>query len=331
MSTAGNENDGTTQTAFTPDTSEGREIQGFATKDGEVISRSGTSAQAPGRALATPAVKAKGAAAPEGDDQGQADDAGKHKSAQARIDRAVGRQREAERERDAARTEKAALEARLAAIEARVNGNGNANANGQQQQRQADGVPQPTDYQYGELDAAYIRDLAKYEARQEILAQQQQHQARTTTADQQRQQEAFKAKADEFRDRGVDKYDDFEDVVFDNSVPISPIMAELAFDSDHGPDILYALAQDLKEAKRVSALSPARQAAWFGRKEAELSSEASDADEDEHGNPPQATSPKTPQAPPPPQTRTRGSGGPQRVSADTSDFAAFERMASTKQ
>lgn len=301
-------------------------IQGFATKDGEVTSRGGKPVEAPARQAAQPAVKAKAPA--EGDDQAQGqagDDSQRHKSAQARIDRAVGRQREAERERDA-------LRSRLDAIEARLNGNGHAQQP-QQQQRQAptDGAPDVTKYEYGELDARYIRDLARYEARQEFQAQQENVKRQDTSAAQERANAEWRAKADEFRDSGIDKYDDFEELVLDNSLPLTQTLAELFFDSKHGVDIAYEYAQDPQEAKRISAMSPARQAAWFGRKEAEYSSESPDADDDAQAHEQAPRSRKTTQAPPPPKSRTRGSGGQQEASGATTDFAQFERMASKRQ
>jgi hypothetical protein len=317
---------GATETTFSTD-NDVSQLQGFATKDGEIIPRSGESAAAPGKqaAASTAPVKAKTTATRD-EPAGEGDDAAaqqRHKSAQARIDRAVGGQRAAERERDATRAELAAMQARMAALETRGNGNGGGN-----QQRQTGGAPQPADYQYGELDSAYIRDLAKYEVRQEFTELSKTQQQQTTTREQEAAAAEWQRRSGEFRERGVDKYDDFEDVVFDNATPISPVIADLLFESDHGPEIAYALASDLKEAKRVSGLSPARQAAWFGRREAEMSSESSDADGDTDGT--SKATLKTTQAPPPPQTRTRGSGGQQQVSASTSDFAAFERLA-TKQ
>lgn len=316
------------------ETSGADQFQGFSTKDGEVVTETNKPA-----AAARPAVgKAKAAKVEAGEDEGAAGegegegttpaetDANRTRSAQARIDKAVGRQRSAERERDSLRQANTTLETRLAALEARINAPP-IDTNTKQKRPVDPSAPSPEDYDFGELDARYIADIARHETRKEIAAQQQHHQQQTQQTQQTAAQRDWQRRASEFKDKGLDKYDDFEDVVLDNDTPISPTLAELAFESDNGPDILYALASDLKEAKKVSALSPARQAAWFGKREAELSSEEPDADEDGEEQSPAAKSPKVPRAPSPPTTRSRGSGGQQQISAATADFAAFEKMA----
>lgn len=299
-------------------------FEGFSTRDGERI----TEKAAPAKAAAKPA---KAVAEAEEDDQEADDgDAGageveaKSKSAQERINKAVGKQRAAERRASAA--EAAANEANQRM--ARLEGQMALLTSGTKPPTKDRNAPDPAEYKNGDIDAQYIADLARYEAR------------KTTSADREANDKAAKTKADadaskalqkrvgEFSDKGSEKYDDFHEVVFDDDFHLTPVLGDLAMDSEHGAEILYALATGPhKEASRVFGLTPVRQAAWFGAKEAELSSESSDADgENEEPDEGSETPPKTTKAPQPLNHKTRGNGGVPRVNAATSDFAAFERM-----
>lgn len=258
--------------------------------------------------------------------------AAKHKAAQDRIDQAVGRQRAAERERDAAVAQSKALEARLDALERMVKSGG---ASGEPEEDP--NAPKPSAYQYGELDTAYIRDLARYEAKKEFEAQNSKTKADTTKNENLKAAEEWQTKIADFERKGLDKYDDFSEVVIDaarDSVyPLSPTLAELMLASEHGIDIAYELASDIREAKRLAGLRPAQQAAWFGRKEAELSSATPDAgSEDDPGeeNPP-VTQPKASSESLVPGFKARGSNGRASVSSATTNFADFERLATRRQ
>jgi hypothetical protein len=55
--------------------------------------------------------------------------------------------------------------------------------------------------------------------------------------------------------KGQAKFEDFEDVVYDPSLMISPEMLEIATDMGNGPDVLYALGQKPDEAARIAGLS----------------------------------------------------------------------------
>jgi hypothetical protein len=246
----------------------------------------------------------------------------KQNDAQKRIAQAVGRQRAAERERDA-------LNARLSALEARMNApltpqgrDGNVQTTNVDQSA----PPDPQSYQYGELDSKYISDLARFET---IKAINEEHGRR---ANAQREQQANAARAEtkekfqNFEAEGLARYDDFDVVVTESATrgewALSPLLASLIIDSDHGPDIAYHLAGNKAEAKKVFDMTPAQQAAWFGRREAVLSSETQGAGR----NPASRVS----RAPAAPARVARGSGSRQPASADTSDFASFERMAQGK-
>jgi len=66
------------------------------------------------------------------------------------------------------------------------------------------------------------------------------------------------------------KYDDFEQVAYNPNVPITNVMAETIRSSDVGPDVAYFLGSNVKEATRISKLSPYLQAKELGKIEAKL-------------------------------------------------------------
>lgn len=241
-------------------------------------------------------------------------------SADKRIAQAVGRQRAAEREASALRTRLDALERRLDAGLTQQPPRANNNSNSGDES-----PPNSADYQYGELDPRYISDLSRYETLKTI----REEDTRRAQAQQQHRENAGRAematKFREFESDGLARYDDFAEIVTEpanrGEWALSPLLASLILDSEHGPDIAYHLASDRKEAKRVFELTPAKQAAWFGQREAVLSAETPAA-----GNPALRVS----RAPESPRRQARGSGSRQPASPDTTDFAAFERMANAK-
>jgi hypothetical protein len=69
------------------------------------------------------------------------------------------------------------------------------------------------------------------------------------------------------------KYDDFEQVAYNPNVPITNVMAETIRSSDVGPDVAYFLGSNVKEANRISKLSPYLQAKELGKIEAKLAND----------------------------------------------------------
>lgn len=159
--------------------------------------------------------------------------------------------------------------------------------------------PEPDAEQYekdGKSAREYMRDLAKWEARQAIKAE------REREAEERKQEAAKSAeqkRAEEFGKKiesARDKFDDYDDVVFNKAVPITKPMSEALMESDLGAEIAYELAKDDgKEAQRISQLSPFKQAVEIGKIEARLAHEQpSPATEEEKPEP------VVSKAPPPP-------------------------------
>lgn len=258
-----------------------------------------------------------------------------------RVKRAQEGRRNAERRAAAAERKSADLERRLAALEA---GGGKVPLTGDTKKANdgaSDKEPEPKDFEFGEVDAKYIRALARWEAKQVTAEAAKNQQTETRTAEQERAQEEFTEKKAAFEDAGLEAFDDFQEVVIDTVTlpksdpaawPLSATVGELLLESEHGPAIAYALASDIPEAKRVNKLSPAQQAAWFGRQEAKLSTNTDGKEK------PEATAragrevtkeaaPRAVSRAPLPLERGRGAGGNKQVSAATTDFAAFEALA----
>lgn len=70
-----------------------------------------------------------------------------------------------------------------------------------------------------------------------------------------------------------DKYDDFDQVARNPNVPITEVMAEAIYASEVGPEVAYYLGSNVKEASRISRLSPFLQAKEIGKIEAKLAAD----------------------------------------------------------
>lgn len=106
---------------------------------------------------------------------------------------------------------------------------------------------------------AYAEALAAEKA--ERLVQQ-----RAAEAEQRKTIEAYQEREEEARE----KYSDFEQVAYNPSLPITEVMAQTIRVSEVGPEVLYHLGQNPKEAARIAKLAPFLQAKEIGRIEAKL-------------------------------------------------------------
>lgn len=135
---------------------------------------------------------------------------------------------------------------------------------------------------------------------------------REAEPNQQRFVEAVKAATEDLRSTGTEKYEDFEEVVFDDSVKITPPMRDAILeldDLDVQTEVAYYLGKNPKEALRISKLSPIRQIAAIGKLEATLSAKPA----------PQ----KRPSAAPAPIQPVGGGNTPTDEILPTEDFESF--------
>jgi hypothetical protein len=172
--------------------------------------------------------------------------------------------------------------------------------------------PAPDDFESAQH---YAEALAEQKA-QELLAR------REAEAQQAAILDSYKDREEEARDR----YEDFEQVAYNPNLPVTGIMVQAIQSSDIGPEVIYWLGSNPKEAARISRLSPVLQAKEIGKIEVNLTS-----------NPPVK---KTSTAPAPlaPVTATRSNSGPRYDTTDprslksmsTSDWIEAERLRQIK-
>lgn len=240
----------------------------------------------------------------------------KKQTAQERIDEVTRARREAERRADD-------LQKRLEALEQRALQEAPPKEETPESAKsETRGPPKPDDFEFGELDSAYIAAVVDYQTEKRWEELRQRDVA-------ERQQAAVRAKFEQQIATGREKYPDFDEKVVrgaeERAWPLSETLAVLLVESEVGEDIAYHLATNLDEAVRVDRLAPVEQARYFGRLEAKFSAARAAAT---GGNAP-AETPATTRAPqaPPPVTPGRGAGGQFQATAKSDDFAAFEKAA----
>ena len=86
---------------------------------------------------------------------------------------------------------------------------------------------------------------------------------------QQRQMETIRAYEDR-EEEAIEKYPDFKQVVYNDSLAISDVMADTIRASDIGPDIAYFLGNNPDQARRIFGLPAHLQAKEIGKIEARL-------------------------------------------------------------
>jgi len=135
----------------------------------------------------------------------------------------------------------------------------------EQAQRQADlqALRAPVDIpsqEYFNSPEDYAEALAERKA-EELVARREAAKQQTALLEQ------YQTKEEEARD----KYDDFEQVAYNPNLPVTDVMAQTIQASDIGPDVIYYLGSNPKEAQRIAQMSPFMQAKEIGRIEARLS------------------------------------------------------------
>jgi hypothetical protein len=137
----------------------------------------------------------------------------------------------------------------------------------------------------GEGDDAYLDRLTDWKLDQRDRASQQQKAQEQTKTLASKTERMY---AEAAKQPGFDREE------FD-SLPLTPVIAEALIDSDQGAKLMAYMSANPDEVSRISALSPARQAAEIGKLEAKM-----------------ATAPKTSKAPAPINpigSRGSGNGG----------------------
>ena len=150
----------------------------------------------------------------------------------------------------------------------------------------------------------YAEALAERKA-QELLAKRDADAERAATLD------AYHDREEEARN----KYDDFEQVAYNPKLPVTETMAQTIQATENGPDVIYYLGSNPKEAERIARLSPLLQAREIGKIEAKLGA-----------NPP-AKKTSTAPAPIAPVTARTSTGTP---AYDTTDPRSVKNMSTSE-
>lgn len=83
-------------------------------------------------------------------------------------------------------------------------------------------------------------------------------------------EESFSDREEDFSD----KHDDYYEITRNRSLPVTDVMSQAILEAERGPDILYYLGVNVKEAQRISKLSPVMQVKELGKIEARLESDS---------------------------------------------------------
>lgn len=116
----------------------------------------------------------------------------------------------------------------------------------------------------------YMEALSDWKVEQRLSEREQKSKKETLERE---HQDRLKSSAKTFEERAEkfrEKHDDFDDVAFDE-FPVTPSMTEAILDSEMGPELLYHLGQNPKEAARIARLSPYAAAREIGKLEVKLS------------------------------------------------------------
>jgi hypothetical protein len=175
-----------------------------------------------------------------------------------------------------------------------------------EQAQKAKSQPVPTEPLKADdfADAPSYADALAERKAQELLAKRDAEAERQATLD------AYHDREEEARN----KYDDFEQVAYNPKLPVTETMAQTIQASDNGPDVIYYLGSNPKEAERIARLSPLLQAREIGKIEAKL------------GDNPPAKKTSTAPAPIAPVT-ARTSGAP---AYDTTDPRSVKNMSTSE-
>lgn len=132
-----------------------------------------------------------------------------------------------------------------------------------QQRHEPQGKPELGQY---ESYDAYVEALTEWKLEQRESQRQQEEDGRRRQAEQTKTQEAVGNQIE----KGRDKYDDYDAVVFNPKVPITEAMVSAMLDLDNGHDVAYYLGSNPQEATRIAQLSPFAQAREIGKLEIKL-------------------------------------------------------------
>jgi hypothetical protein len=132
-----------------------------------------------------------------------------------------------------------------------------------QQQPTPQGEPQPKDFKDWE---SYQAALIDYRVEQRFTAREQESQTQRQQREAQQHAQSVKAKLAQ----GAEEFSDFEEVAYNQDVPITQPMAHAIAESEIPAKVAYYLGSHLDEATRISNLPPTQQVREIAKLEAKL-------------------------------------------------------------
>jgi len=182
--------------------------------------------------------------------------------------------------------------------------------------KSAEGKPKSEDF---ESHAEYVEALTDWKIEQrekakEVLAQKSQ-----LEADQEKALNSHYEREEAFAEKNED-YPEVVAALFKSTKNASAALQDLIVSSENSPEILYALAKDPQEFKRINALSPMAMAREIGKIEAKLTANSSEEKKQEPN--------KLTKAPKPIEPVGKGSKGTavKSISDENISQADYERL-----
>jgi hypothetical protein len=180
-------------------------------------------------------------------------------------------------------------------------------------------------YPLGEFDPLYIRDLTKFTFAQETKAAKEEAAREAALAAKEAQVKALSVSWNEKLEKAEEAVPDIREeikgmveVFADIEPDYGEYLATTIMSSDMGAEVMHYLSQNIGEAQKIVASGPAAATLALGRIEGKLSASVSVAE--------QRKTKKVSEAPPAPESRSRGRGGQFATKADTDDLDAFEKV-----
>jgi hypothetical protein len=163
---------------------------------------------------------------------------------------------------------------------------------------------------YPDYDA-YVVAVAGWQAEQALVKREEQQRERAAAERQTKQQQTWATQIQ----AAQTKYTDWDDVLDDADVPVTPALQEALLTSEQGADVLYYLAKHKDEAAKLATLSPFAVARAIGRIEATLVVS------------PSPSAPVAPVVTAPPPVTPIGGGGGTRTTVDPGQMSPQEYRA----
>jgi hypothetical protein len=129
--------------------------------------------------------------------------------------------------------------------------------------------PEPKESDY-ENYSDYVKAIGEHAARRAYRAEKQAEQEKAAKEARMTEEQRQNARQQELIEAGESKYDDFEDVVKADRNEYSRAAYLAMLESDIGAEMLYHLASNPEEGKRIAGLPAFKQAAEIGKLEDKL-------------------------------------------------------------